>query len=77
MYNIRDLASDKFVLLNEADLLKIEDVNAVSVLYKEKSKTVTVHIGLYDYLFGTTIKNALKAKIKANLAGNFEVKFGI
>ena len=77
MYSIKDLASEKFVLLNEADLLKIDDVNAVTVSYKEKSKTIKIHIGLYDYLFGTTLKAALKAKINSNLTGNFDVKFGI
>lgn len=78
MYTIKDLASEKFRLLNESDLLKIDDVKGITISsLSDRRKKITVHIGLYDYLFSGTLKSALKTRIQNDLGSDFDINFGI
>lgn len=78
MYTIKDFASEKFVLLNETDLLKVEDVNSITVIsILGQPKKIKIHIGLFDYLFSSTLKTALRDKVRKDLRSDFELSFGI
>jgi hypothetical protein len=78
MYTLKDLVSGKFSLLNESDLLQVEGINAVSILVVAgERKKVKVHIGLFDYLFASTLKEAIKVKVKNDLGSDFDLSFGI
>jgi len=78
MYDLKDIASKDFTLLNEFDIIKIEGVNGISVNKTEgKPKTVIIHISLYDYLFSRTLKSSVKSKIISDLGGEIVIKFAL
>lgn len=78
MYNVRDIVSGNFVLLNEYDLLKIEDVVSIKIFKIEgKDKVVTINLEIFDYLFSSDLKRVLKAKVQNDLGNSIVVKFGI
>lgn len=66
-YTLRDLASNKFRLLTDSDIIKIEDVESVNIKFTNRGKTVTIHIGPYDYFFNTILKNTIMLRIKTDL----------
>lgn len=66
-YTLRDLASNKFRLLTDSDIIKIDDVESVNIKFTNGGKTVTIHVGPYDYFFNTILKNTIMLRIKTDL----------
>lgn len=78
MYTLRDIVSNNVTFLNESQLVDLEEVNGVSIKIKyDEEKMVIVHIGLHNYLFGSNIKNLIRAKVKKDLGSAFRFKFAI
>lgn len=77
-YSLKDIAEDKFVLLNEGDMLNIEGVTALTTRYSEgELKIITIHVGIWNYLFGNDVKTALSSKLRKDIPGEYTVAFGI
>jgi len=78
MYTIKDLVSDKFVLLNEMNLVEVEGINSVSTIVESgKQKRVIAHVGLTAFLFEGNFKNIIRQKVKRDLGENFQFTFGV
>ena len=78
MYTIKDVVSDKITILTEYDLINIEGVHSVSTFKRNTDiKKITVHIGLYDYLFGFDFKNTIRLKMLKDIHSEYTLKFGI
>lgn len=73
-FTLRDLASNKFTMLSDFDIVKVEDVESVSVRVTSEQKVVTIHIGPYDFLFNSNLKSSITAKIKSDL-GDTSTKY--
>lgn len=71
---MRDIVTNKFILLNEFDLLKIEDVEKINVTLTSTGKTVKIHVGPYDYFLNSDLKKAISDKISTDL-GTSETKY--
>ena len=78
MYTLRDIVSNKVTFLNESQLVDLEEVNAVTISIKyDEQKVVKAHIGLHNYLFGSHLKNIVRAKVKKDLGSGFRFKFAV
>jgi hypothetical protein len=66
-YSLRDLATNKFTLLNDFDIVRIHDVESVTVRVTDDKKVVTIHVGPYDYFFNKDLKSAVSTKIASDL----------
>lgn len=78
MYTIKDVVSDKFILLNEFDLINVEGVKSITQrLVAGKQKQIIVGIGLYDYLFNPVYKNLIREKTKRDFGYSFNFVYGV
>ncbi len=78
MYTVKDIVSNKFTLLSEFDIANIDDVKSVkSVVASGERKKVTINITLFDYLFNKDYKKIVLEKVKQDLGGRAEIKFGV
>lgn len=68
-YTLKDIANGSFKLLNDFDIQRIHDVEAVNVRVTDDKKVVTMHIGPYDFFFNKSLKEAITTKIKSDLSG--------
>ena len=78
MYTLKEVVSDKFILLNDFDLINVEGIKSIETFVSETNKKkVVLGIALYDYLFNPTFKSLIKQKIRKDLGDNFQFKYGI
>jgi len=78
MYTLKDIASNQITFLNESQLVDLEEVNSVTIIIKyDERKVVKAHIGLYNYLFGSILKNIIGTKVKKDLGYDFIFKFAV
>ena len=67
-FTIRDLATGKFKFKDEFDIVKVEDVESITIYVNEKGKRVVIHVGPFDYFFNRDLINAIKVRIKSDLS---------